>query len=87
MDLIITDVEISKRKVRINLSHQQWVDFFPFGKLDYICNTSDFIYKKDIRFIGNILNKTPSFRETISQEDLKKLNEELINKKVKSILN
>ena len=86
MDLVILNIEVSDRKVKVNLSEQQWVEFFPFGK-DFISNTSESIFKKDVRFIGNILNKMKSFRGEISTSEVNLLNQELIGKQVKSILN
>ena len=86
MDLKIINIEVLDKEVKINLSQQQWVIFYPFGK-DFISNTSEGVLKKDVRFIGNILNKMKLFRDKISTSEVNILNQKLIGKQIKSILN
>lgn len=63
MGLEIKSILVYKeeRKVKVKLSLNQWAVFQPFG-LDFITNTSELVLKKNIRFIGEKLNKLDYFQ-------------------------
>lgn len=96
MDLEIEKIWVSslERRVKVSMNFSQQVEFVPFGDI-FITYTSEGILKKDIRFIGEVVNKLNYFRNhqkesKPSEEELEEVGESLkrfLKTKIKSILN
>lgn len=96
MDLEIEKIWVSsfERRVKVYMNFSQQVEFVPFGDI-FITYTSEGILKKDVRFIGDVINKLDYLRNhqkesKPSEEEIKEVGEYLkrfLKTKVKSILN
>lgn len=94
MDLEVVKIKVYKqeRKVKVTFDFGQYAEFMPFGK-DFITTTSEAIFKKDVRFIGEKVNQLDYFQRHKDRNDpvlyeIKGAENELkqfIGKKVKSV--